>query len=167
MRKKVLGLLFMFCAFGFFKATAQEFSPFMSSPYAGITAGKLNPASLAGSRYKFDVTVLGVSGGVHNNLLTFPTSSIFKSVFDGTFWKNIGDFKELNIPSEVRSAITGDYLPKFNVPDWESGPYGGNANGQLDILNLMYAFNDRFSLAAGYSYRFQASASGIPKEASS
>ena len=166
MKKRLLGLLLMFCAFGFFKVNAQEFSPFMSSPYAGVTAGQLNPASLAGSKYKFDVTVFGASSGVHNSLLTFSRKEI---IFNYDFYKDLwgyrSDFFDLNIPQGARDDIK-HYL-KNTSSDWDKDKNGGYFSGQIDILNLMYSFNDRFTMAAGYSKRFMGSASGVPKEVAS
>ncbi|MDR1887401.1 MAG: hypothetical protein LBQ70_05740, partial [Prevotellaceae bacterium] len=119
MKKKVLGLLFMFCAFGFYKADAQEFSPFISSPYSGVTAGKLNPASLAGSKYKFDVTVFGFSSGVHNDLLIFPRKDIlFNTGFYKDLWSYRSDFFDLQIPSNARTDIK-NYLGKTTADDWD------------------------------------------------
>ncbi|MDR1593412.1 MAG: DUF5723 family protein [Prevotellaceae bacterium] len=166
MKKKVLGLLFMFCAFSFFKVNAQEFSPFISSPYSGVTAGKLNPASLAGSKYKFDVTVFGFSGGIHNDLLIFPRKDIiFNTGFYKDLWSYRSDFFDLKIPSAARQDLK-TYLGK-NSANWDKDSYGGYFYSQIDILNLMYSFNERFSLAAGYSKRWQVSANGVPKEVGS
>jgi outer membrane protein OmpA-like peptidoglycan-associated protein len=164
MKKKVLGLLFMFCVFGFFKVSAQEFSPFISSPYVGVTAGKLNPASLAGSRYKFDVTLFGASSGVHNDLLIFPSKDIiFNTGFYKDLWSYRSDFFDLHAPTTARQDIKS-YLGKTSADYSNKDSYGGYFSGQIDILNLRYAFNERFSLAAGYSKRWQGSLSGVPTE---
>jgi outer membrane protein OmpA-like peptidoglycan-associated protein len=160
MKKKVLGLLFMFCVFSFFKINAQEFSPFISSPYSGVTAGKLNPASLAGSKYKFDVTLFGVSSGVHNDLLIFPRKDIiFNTGFYKDMWSYRDDFSNLSAQAPARSDIKS-YLGK-TTSNWDKDSYGGYFSVQTDILNLMYAFNERFSLAAGYGKRRLASANGV------
>ncbi|MDR1897805.1 MAG: thrombospondin type 3 repeat-containing protein, partial [Prevotellaceae bacterium] len=161
MKKRLLGLLFMFCAFGII-VKAQEFSPFISSPYSGVTAGKLNPASLAGSKYKFDVTLFGASGGVHNDLLIFSRKKvIFNTNFYTDLLKYRSEFSDLNASTDARNTIK-EYLGK-NGASWDKDSYGGYFSGQLDILNLMYSFNDRFALAAGYSKRWQASANGAPE----
>jgi outer membrane protein OmpA-like peptidoglycan-associated protein len=166
MKKKVLGLLFLFCAFCFFKVSAQEFSPFISSPYSGVTAGKLNPASIAGSKYKFDVTLFGASGGVHNDLLIFSRKDIiFNTGFYKDLWSKRSDFSSLKLPTAVRDDLK--YYLGRNTVDWGKDSYGGYFGAQIDILNLMYAFNEKFSLAAGYSKRWQASANGIPQEVAS
>jgi outer membrane protein OmpA-like peptidoglycan-associated protein len=162
MKKKVLGLLFLFCVFSLFKVSAQEFSPFISSPYSGVTAGKLNPASLAGSKYKFDVTLFGASSGVHNDLLIFPRKDlIFNTSFYKDLWGYRSDLFDLTIPTAARSDLR-TYIGKSSA-DWDKDSYGGYYSGQIDILNLMYSFNERFSLAAGFSKRWQASVNEVPR----
>ncbi|MDR0385196.1 MAG: DUF5723 family protein [Prevotellaceae bacterium] len=167
MKKKVLGLLFMFCAAGFVKISAQEFSPFISSPYSGVTAGKLNPASIAGSKYKFDFTLLGASSGVHNDLLILSRKNI---LFNTSFYKDLASYRKkffnLEIPAEARRDIK-NYMKDGATANWDKKEYGGYFSGQIDILNLMYSVNDRLGLAAGYSKRWQASGHGIPKEIAS
>ncbi|MDR3246649.1 MAG: DUF5723 family protein [Prevotellaceae bacterium] len=167
MKKKVLGLLFMFCAFSFYEVKAQEFSPFISSPYSGVTAGKLNPASLAGSKYKFDVTLFGASSGVHNDLLILGRKNLlFNTDFYKDLWGYRSDFFDLEVPSAARTDIKR-YLNEGASFGKDKDSYGGYFSGQIDVLNLMYSFNERLALAAGYTKRWQASANGVPKEVAS
>ena len=51
----------------FYKSQSQEFLPFASSNYAGITGVHLQPASIADSRYKFDMALSSTSVGFANN----------------------------------------------------------------------------------------------------
>ena len=160
MKKRLLGLL-MFCVFGLLKVEAQEFSPFMSSPFAGVTAGKLNPASLAGSKYKFDVTLFGASAGVHNDLMILSRKElIFNTSFYKDMWSYRSDFFDLQIPTNARNDIK-HYL-RQNAADWDKDEYGGYFGGNIDIVNLMYSFNDRFALAAGYGKRWMAAVNNVP-----
>ena len=46
---------------------AQEFLPFASSNYAGVTGIHLQPASIADSRYKFDLALFSTSVSLYNN----------------------------------------------------------------------------------------------------
>ncbi len=50
------------------QSSAQEFLPFASSNYAGVTGIQLQPASIADSRYKFDLAISSTSFGMYNNL---------------------------------------------------------------------------------------------------
>ncbi len=47
---------------------AQEFLPFASSNYAGVTGLQLQPASIADSRYKFDLAISSTSFSINNNM---------------------------------------------------------------------------------------------------
>jgi len=51
------------------QTSAQDFLPFASSNYAGITGAHLQPASIADSRYKFDLALSSTSIGLANNFL--------------------------------------------------------------------------------------------------
>lgn len=46
---------------------AQDFLPFASSNYAGVTGVNLQPASIADSRYKFDLSLSATSFAISNN----------------------------------------------------------------------------------------------------
>ena len=48
-------------------ANSQDFLPFASSNYAGITGIHLQPASIADSRYRFDLALSSTSFGITNN----------------------------------------------------------------------------------------------------
>ncbi len=54
---------------GYITGYAQHYLPFATSNYAGITGVYLQPASIADSRYKFDMTVFGVENTFNNNYL--------------------------------------------------------------------------------------------------
>ncbi|MCF8299209.1 MAG: DUF5723 family protein [Saprospiraceae bacterium] len=67
---------------------SQEFLPFLNDNYAGITAINLNPASIADSRLKVDVTVFGFSTNFTNNYLKVDRkvlSDVWSDKIDGNF----------------------------------------------------------------------------------
>ena len=70
-----------------FSIIAQESPGIRNSNYAGIQASLLNPASIAGSRIKWDVNL--ISGGVlfDNNFVFIPKARVpvlgFKKIIDG------------------------------------------------------------------------------------
>lgn len=64
--KKTLYFLF-FILLGTSHAGAQDFLPFASSNYAGITGVHLQPASIADSRYRFDLALSSTSFNFTNN----------------------------------------------------------------------------------------------------
>lgn len=163
MKKRFLGLFLVFCTLPFWEVKAQEFSPFMVSPYAGVTAGQINPASIAGTKYKFDVTVFGGSAGSHNDLLIFPRKTqLFNINFYSDMNSHRSDFMKGNLPQDARDDIKR-YLSRTKG-DWGSqDTYGGYLGVQMDIAHIMYSFSDRFSLAAGYSRKAFAKFDDIPE----
>ena len=64
---KHLRYLTLFLLLASLKTNAQDFLPFASSNYAGITGVHLQPASIADSRYKFDLALSSTSLSFTNN----------------------------------------------------------------------------------------------------
>jgi hypothetical protein len=58
-------------------AQAQSFAGYYTSHYAGIYGVLTNPASAAGSRYKWDVNIIGVDVKAGNTYARIPKSRIF------------------------------------------------------------------------------------------
>lgn len=72
-----LRLLFIaiFFSFGSFKAQAQfTLGGYSNSHYAGIHGVPNNPATAAGTHYKWDVNIAGIQGGAGNTYIRFPRS---------------------------------------------------------------------------------------------
>ena len=68
--KKNLYFLFFFL-FVHSITHAQDFLPFASSNYAGVSGVQLQPASIADSRYKFDMAVFATNASFTNNFYGF------------------------------------------------------------------------------------------------
>jgi len=103
---------------------AQEFMPFTQSNYAGVSALGLQPASIADSRYKFDMTLFGLNFQMSNNYMAIDRSSMFKYIDKmGTydFWAGkLEDDKTYvtrNDNGKDKTALIGlgVYLPSFMV----------------------------------------------------
>ena len=58
-------------------AQAQSFAGYHTSHYAGIYGVLTNPASAAGSRYKWDVNIIGVDVKAGNTYASIPKSNLF------------------------------------------------------------------------------------------
>lgn len=61
---------------------SQDFLHFVNDNYAGISAVHFQPASIADSRLKFDLTLAGLSLNLHNNYLYLNKDHIPE------LWKN-------------------------------------------------------------------------------
>lgn len=59
--------------------SAQEFLPFLNSNYAGVNGVILQPASIADSRYKVDVCLLGLGASFYNNYASMDRYMFFNS----------------------------------------------------------------------------------------
>lgn len=78
MRYRFLLLLFFAVIF----SNAQDFSGYRSGNNTGVNGVFFNPATIAGTGYKFDVNVFSISAGVANNQASFGLGDIGKS-FNG------------------------------------------------------------------------------------
>ncbi len=56
-------------SFSFLISYSQDFLGYANSNYAGVSGIDLNPASIADSRYKFDMTLIGINVYADNNYL--------------------------------------------------------------------------------------------------
>lgn len=103
---------------------AQDYLPFINDNYAGITGVHLNPASIADSRYKVDITLAGLSLNMYNNYLYLNRDYLSKNV---------------NHNQDIRDYLigmnTGNGKDKFVYQDM-----------RLDILNFMVTINPRLSI---------------------
>src|ERR1700694_6014335 len=58
---------------------SQEFQGFRSGNFTGVNAVFFNPASIAGSRYRFDINLVSFGSSVGNSQASFNLNSIFQS----------------------------------------------------------------------------------------
>jgi outer membrane protein OmpA-like peptidoglycan-associated protein len=67
--KKVLTSLICLLLLSFSPLVAQDFLGYSMSNYSGITGAYINPASIADSRFKFDMELVGLDLGFSNNYI--------------------------------------------------------------------------------------------------
>lgn len=67
--KKITTILAVSLLLGSFNAYPQRYIALATSNYAGVSGVYLQPASIADSRYKFDMTIFGFDGTFNNNYL--------------------------------------------------------------------------------------------------
>lgn len=119
---KIGALCFLGC-FSIIGTKSQDLFPFEHDNYAGISGVYLQPASIADSRYKIDITIGSGSFNIYNNFFSIKKSDIFK----------------LYKPREVLILDENDdtkYLYQ---------------NTQFQALNIMYSINRKWS--AGFTAR--------------
>lgn len=106
MKKKylyVFVLQFLITSFISTSVYAQENIGMASGNYAGITGVWFNPASIADSRYKFDVNIIGVNSYFNNNYLLVKNSAIvrrlfYKEPYNGSFTSVKNDLLQEQLP---------------------------------------------------------------------
>jgi hypothetical protein len=86
---RILFLTILCCCL-FANVKAQSFAGYHNSNYAGIYGVLSNPASAAGSRYKWDVNIVGVDVKGGNTYLSIPPSVLFNK--QDTFRRNYNYF---------------------------------------------------------------------------
>ncbi len=72
---------------------AQDFLGLSTGNYAGITGVDVQPASIADSRYRFDINLSAVSFGFKSNFLGFSREFAIKNKFDFSDYNSYNDFK--------------------------------------------------------------------------
>ncbi len=108
MRKILLFFTFLFFTFASF---AQDIPGYNVSNYAGISGFHLNPASIADSRYKFDMNLIGGGVGFYNNYIGFRRQIVGDLIRGNAN----GDYMREGVNSNTISVNNQNYvqLPSF------------------------------------------------------
>jgi len=99
-----------------FKTFSQPFMPFAQSNYAGVSGVLYQPASIADSRYKFDMEIFGVETAFNNNYLSIKRKAILNKIS----WEEddfVDKYLTRNINGEDARIFAGAsiILPSFMV----------------------------------------------------
>lgn len=129
--KKLL-CLFTLILLAILQTSAQTFLPFASSNYAGVTGVHLQPASIADSRYKFDLTIAG-------------TDVSFYNTFYGI------DPYVLSHPKLLKDLDFKD--PAYISRTMDGKDKTGIASQKQDILSFMITLSDKSAIAFTPSVR--------------
>lgn len=131
--KLLLVITILFCSKLSLKA--QDFLPFANDNYAGVTGVHFQPASIADSRYKFDLTLMGLSLDVYNNYFSIDKYSL---------------------PEMIKKIKAGE---SFDTRDYilNKGNNGLNKyvyqDMRLDVMNFMATVSPRVSIGFFASMR--------------
>jgi outer membrane protein OmpA-like peptidoglycan-associated protein len=131
--KLLLVITILFCSKLSLKA--QDFLPFANDNYAGITGVHFQPASIADSRYKFDLTLMGLSLDVYNNYFYID---------------------KYKLPEMIKKIKAGE---AFDTRDYvlNRGANGLNKyvyqDVRLDLMNFMVTVSPRISIGLTTSMR--------------
>jgi outer membrane protein OmpA-like peptidoglycan-associated protein len=132
-------------------SNAQEYMPFTQSNYSGVSALGLQPASIADSRYKFDMVLFGMDFQMSNNYLAIQRKSMFKYIDKmGTydFWSGqLEDdrtyvYKHDNGKDKTGLIGLGLYLPSFmvNIDDYSAFAFSATTRVVANFDNISQEF---------------------------
>ncbi|WP_423735657.1 DUF5723 family protein [Chitinophaga caseinilytica] len=118
-------------------AQAQVFTGYHTSQYAGVHAIPFNPALGAGSRYKWDVNIVGADVKAGNTYYSFVKSSLFSS--------------------QEKLVRNVDYIPDTNATRRQYG-WG---SGEIMLPSVLFSIDEKQSVAFTWRVRGSANAGGV------
>ncbi|MGB4654140.1 MAG: DUF5723 family protein [Bacteroidales bacterium] len=121
---------------------AQEFFPFSAQPYSGALGAQFQPASIADSEYRLDMTFLGVSLDLSNNLYSIKHKML------------LYPFKEEK--SEV--------MPVEVVANTRSGTKKGFLGAKVDLFSFMIKLDEKSAIAFTPSFRTKLSITHVSED---
>jgi outer membrane protein OmpA-like peptidoglycan-associated protein len=156
MKKLIITLTFLLTFI--ISAQSQEFLGLRQSNFSGIMGSDLNPASIADSRYKFDLVIFGAYGGVYNNHMAFNSRKMpywwIKSLNDGYSesydWLNNGDLDKLVSADSTDSFKNRGIGQLFELSN-DNKKRSAFGNVEVDILNFMVTLDRK--RAVGFQIR--------------
>lgn len=138
-QRSLVSCLFLFTGI---LLNAQDFMSYYNSNYAGIFGVHLNPASIADSRNKFDMTLFGASIGIQNNYIGMKRSAL------DTPGKRF-DFSDGSYPAFDDPDFQWNYLVERQDDQRKSVFLGNN----IYLPSFLIGLKDRSSL--GFSWRMR------------
>jgi len=122
-----------------FSIKAQEFLPFASSNYAGVTGLHLQPASAVDSRYKFDMAVSATSFGFANTFYGIDPYVIWhpESFDSKDFWKTNLTRNINGDPKSLLISMKQDFLSfMFQISDKEAIAFTPSVRTIINFDNI-------------------------------
>lgn len=155
-------------------ARAQNYLPFVSDNYAGATGMLFQPASIADSRYKFDMEFFGFSSRIDNNWVGVDKDLIFnlkflseeglktkdftqienddnKNVLLDMEFKGINFMLALNEKNSIGFSTRGRFMMNFNNIPLKAADLTFELNNILDLKNEDLEFYDVSQVAASWA----------------
>ncbi len=149
--KKLLVILFVYLA-SF--VSAQDFLGYSASEYAGVTAIDIQPANLADNRFRFDMTLGGVSFKAYNNYVGIKRYGL-KNL-------NSGLLNYYPAMSDSTKHLTGDQI-KANYLETRDG--GGNksvyVSNRIVLPSFLVEINHKNTIAFTWDVRNMVNVDGV------
>lgn len=131
--------------------SAQDFLPYVSSNYAGVTGIDANPANVVDSRFKVDVSLAGFSLRASNNYIGIKKEAF---VHDGPL---LPPNNTTNFPAFADTLFTDHYLVERNNGHSKSV----FVSNQVDLPSFMVSLNEKNAFAFNWKVRTYVNVDGI------
>ncbi|MFN8715039.1 MAG: DUF5723 family protein [Bacteroidota bacterium] len=151
--KKITAILLLLLGCLSFPANAQQdFLGYGNSNYAGVNGVDMNPSSIADSRYKVDILLIGTSFGFSNNYI-----GLRKTAFDNRTGPLLPPDSTSSFPAFADSLFTDKYLFKRQA-DYNKSVYFSN---RILLPSFMVTINEHNAIALTGSIRTYLNIDGI------
>ncbi len=140
----------------------QDFMGYRQSNYSGVSGGDLNPANIADSRFKVDITLGAFSSSVYNNhvyfnphLMPYWWTQSLRDTADPKVqaWQNDPNFGTIIASENARDSVNanaGNFFEFENPQGLERKAY---FESNIDILNAMVTINRTMAISLGVKQR--------------
>ncbi len=142
-------LLFTIVIIFSLKITAQDFTGFNQSNYAGITGVYAQPASIVDNRMRFDMTLVGLDVGVYNNYVGMKRTAL----------KGFG-FSKTSFPAFNDPTFQADYLTTND----NSHTKRGFSKSRIAGPSFMISLNKKNAVSFAISERNYVNIDGISSD---
>lgn len=117
--------------------------PFTQSNYAGVSGLAIQPASIADSRYNFDMVLFGGDFSAANNFLAIKREAIYKpSLWEDEQFGNDYIYQNYNGKDKSGMVRAGMFMPSFmvNLSDYSALAVSMRIRGVLNFDNVTEDF---------------------------
>mgnify|MGYP000913099547 CR=1 FL=1 len=121
----------------------QEFMPFTQSNYAGVSGLAIQPASIADSRYNFDMVLFGGDFSASNNFLAIRREAIFRpSLWEEEQFGNDYIYQHYNGEDKTGLIKAVMFMPSFmvNLSDYSALAVSMRIRGVSNFDNVTEDF---------------------------
>lgn len=155
-----------------FVAKAQDFLGYSASEYAGVTAIDIQPANLADNRFRFDMTLGGVSVKAYNNYVGIKRYGLSHAFYDyrhgygkdSTYQPhNLYFYRSMHKP--VPDSLFNDYIKKNFLETKDGGkPKSVYFSNRIVLPSFLVEIDHKNSIAFTWDIRNYVNVDGVSPE---
>lgn len=149
MKKMSLRLAAFVAVFFVTYSHAQQYLGIQQSNYAGIMGADIQPASIADSRFIFDMNLASFNLGVFNNARYFDANRMRSS--GNKWWRSaFEDTANAWHPNQDTNWFNNNFI---EVDNPNNKPRGLYMNAQVDVMNFMFSFKKKYAIGVSLKAR--------------